>query len=325
MKVSVIIAAYNIQNYINRCLDSIIKQTLTEIEIIIVNDGSTDDTLKVISTFANEDTRIKVINKRNEGLIEARKSGFKIANGEFILFVDGDDWLEVRCLEILYKNAKNNKSDIVLYNAFYSYEDKKHPFDTFRINNIKKDIITELFIGNISPVIWAKFIRREFINSNNIEFPNGISYAEDLALVSNLFMNCPKISLSHERLYNYYQRNDSITKISNSKILEINKAVSFIKNKLDKNRLNNKYKEEFEYLIYMHMFISKVIMIPRLNHYNIEVYKQYKAKRIKTKNNKFIQHYLNNQNINGRIRIRIYNSSFYFGRAFDLSRKIINV
>lgn len=325
MKVSVIIAAYNIQDYIKRCLDSIINQTLIEIEIIVVNDGSTDDTLKFITTFANEDTRIKVINKKNEGLIEARKSGFKIANGEFILFVDGDDWLEVECLEILYKNAKNNKSDIVLYNAFYSYFDRKEPFDTFRIKNMKKDIVTELFIGNISPVIWAKFIRREFINLSDIEFPNDISYAEDLALVSNLFINSPKISFCHKRLYNYYQRNDSITKISNSKILEINKAMNFIKDKLDKNRLNNKYKEEFEYLIYMHMFISKVIMIPKLNHYNIEVYKQYKAKRIKTKNNKFIQYYLNNQNINGRIRIKLYNSGFYFGKAFDLSRKIIKL
>lgn len=248
-----------------------------------------------------------------------------MANGEFILFIDGDDWIENDCLEILYDNVKKNNSDIVLYNAFYSYDDRKEPFDTFRIKNMKNDIVTELFIGNISPVIWAKFIRREFINLSDIEFPNDISYAEDLALVSNLFINSPKISFCHKRLYNYYQRNDSITKISNSKILEINKAMNFIKDKLDKNRLNNKYKEEFEYLIYMHMFISKVIMIPKLNNYNIEVYKQYKAKRIKTKNNKFIQYYLNNQNINGRIRIKLYNSGFYFGKAFDLSRKIIKL
>ncbi|MDU7454058.1 MULTISPECIES: glycosyltransferase family 2 protein [Clostridium] len=325
MKVSVIIPAYNIEDYIGRCLESIIKQTLKDIEIIVVNDGSNDNTLAIINVFARKDNRIKIVDKKNKGSIEARKSGFKVANGEFILFIDGDDWIENDCLEILYDNVKKNNSDIVLYNAFYSYDDRKEPFDTFRIKNMKNDIVTELFIGNISPVIWAKFIRREFINLSDIEFPNDISYAEDLALVSNLFINSPKISFCHKRLYNYYQRNDSITKISNSKILEINKAMNFIKDKLDKNRLNNKYKEEFEYLIYMHMFISKVIMIPKLNNYNIEVYKQYKAKRIKTKNNKFIQYYLNNQNINGRIRIKLYNSGFYFGKAFDLSRKIIKL
>ena len=325
MKVSVIIPAYNIEDYIGRCLESIIKQTLKDIEIIVVNDGSNDNTLAIINVFARKDNRIKIVDKKNKGSIEARKSGFKVANGEFILFIDGDDWIENDCLEILYDNVKKNNSDIVLYNAFYSYDDRKEPFDTFRIKNMKNDIVTELFIGNISPVIWAKFIRREFINLSDIEFPNDISYAEDLALVSNLFINSPKISFCHKRLYNYYQRNDSITKISNSKILEINKAMNFIKDKLDKNRLNNKYKEEFEYLIYMHMFISKVIMIPKLNNYNIEVYKQYKAKRIKTKNNKFIQYYLNNQNINGRIRIKLYNSGFYFGIAFDLSRKIIKL
>ena len=168
MKVSVIIPAYNIEDYIGRCLESIIKQTLKDIEIIVVNDGSNDNTLAIINVFARKDNRIKIVDKKNKGSIEARKSGFKVANGEFILFIDGDDWIENDCLEILYDNVKKNNSDIVLYNAFYSYDDRKEPFDTFRIKNMKNDIVTELFIGNISPVIWAKFIRREFINLSDI-------------------------------------------------------------------------------------------------------------------------------------------------------------
>ena len=101
MKVSVIIPAYNIEDYIGRCLESIIKQTLKDIEIIVVNDGSNDNTLAIINVFARKDNRIKIVDKKNKGSIEARKSGFKVANGEFILFIDGDDWIENDCLEIL--------------------------------------------------------------------------------------------------------------------------------------------------------------------------------------------------------------------------------
>ena len=98
MKVSVIIAAYNIEKYIQRCIESVVNQSEREIEIIIVNDGSTDNTLNIINKVNELDDRIIVINKKNQGLIEARKTGLKYANGEFILFLDGDDWLENNCI-----------------------------------------------------------------------------------------------------------------------------------------------------------------------------------------------------------------------------------
>ena len=131
MKVSIIIAAYNIDQYIERCINSIINQTLKDIEIIVVNDGSKDRTLDIIKDIASKDSRIKIIDKQNQGLIEARKSGMKIANGEYLLFVDGDDWLEIDTLEKLYKNAKSNNSDIVIYNAYNSYDNSKYKLNIF--------------------------------------------------------------------------------------------------------------------------------------------------------------------------------------------------
>lgn len=125
IKVSIIVAAYNIEKYIYKCIDSIRKQTFKDIEIIIVNDGSTDSTLNIIRNLALKDSRIRIIDKKNEGLIEARKSGLDVANGEYILFVDGDDWLELDALEKLYNNAINNNSDIVIYNAYNSYDNNK--------------------------------------------------------------------------------------------------------------------------------------------------------------------------------------------------------
>lgn len=324
MKVSVIIAAYNIEDYIGRCLKSVIQQTLTDIDIIVVNDGSTDNTLSIINDIAQKDNRIKVINKKNAGLIEARKSGFKVSNGEYILFIDGDDWLERGCLKRLYDKAKKSDADIVIYNAFYSYDNKKELLDIFKIKNTTKvDFLKELFLGNINPSIWSKFISRKFLNLNNFKFPSNISYAEDLATVSNMFMNTPKIILCKESLYNYYQRSNSITKISNDKILEIDKAINFIEDKLIENKLKKIYEKEFEYLTYMHMFISKVIMIEQINKFNKQLYKQYKNKNINSKKNKYIQEYIKKQNRNGRIRINAYDRSFYLGKSFDLSRNLI--
>lgn len=324
MKVSVIIAAYNIEDYIKRCLDSVIKQTLIDIEIIVVNDGSDDNTLNIINDFAGKDNRINVVNKKNQGLIEARKSGLEVANGEYILFVDGDDWIESDCLDKLYNISKKNDFDIVIYNAFYSYDDRKEKFDTFQINNKHKtDFLKKLFLGEISPNIYSKFIKRKFLILNNIQFPKYITYAEDLATVSSIFIKFPKIGICNERLYNYYQRANSITKLSNNKILEIDKAMKFIENNLKENNLYKKYEKEFEYLIYMHMFISKVVMISDLNKFNKIVYNQYKNKNIKSKNNKYIQSYICKQNKNGRIRINLYDKAFYLGKSFDFIRNLI--
>ena len=128
MKVSVIIAAYNIEEYIERCIESVINQSEIEIEIIIVNDGSTDNTLNIIKKMSDLDERIIIINQKNQGLVEARKRGLKNANGKFILFLDGDDWLENNCVEELYKTAIDKNADVVLYNAYKAYEDKKETF-----------------------------------------------------------------------------------------------------------------------------------------------------------------------------------------------------
>lgn len=122
IKISVIVPAYNIEQYIERCLISIKNQTLDDIEIIVVNDGSIDNTLSKIKKCSSGDNRIKIINKKNQGSIEARKSGLKEATGKYILFVDGDDWLEKDALNILYKKAEEDLADIVIYNAFDVYD-----------------------------------------------------------------------------------------------------------------------------------------------------------------------------------------------------------
>lgn len=325
MKVSVIISAYNIENYIERCLLSIVNQTLKDIEVIVVNDGSTDKTLEIIKNTQDKYNTIKVVNQKNKGLIEARKAGLKVAKGEYILFVDGDDWLELNALELLYNNATNNEADIVIYNAFLSYDDKKEEFNVINDNSLdKKDYIKNLFLGKVLPCIWSKFIKLEFIKVNNIKFPSDISFAEDLATSASLFMNNPKVSILRENLYNYYQRNDSITNKKNVKVLEVNKALSFIKDNLIEKNIYLRYEEEFEYMVYRNLFEFWFL----LNEYCYEdsfgttLFKQYRDRNIDINKNSFISKRIDNHPLSLRIRIKSYNKNYNYGKFYDNLRKL---
>lgn len=322
MKVSVIIAAYNIEKYIQRCIESVVNQSEREIEIIIVNDGSTDNTLNIINKVNELDDRIIVINKKNQGLIEARKTGLKYANGEFILFLDGDDWLENNCIEELYKTANDKKADVVLYNAYMVYDDRKEIFDTFIekfIDDIKKNPVKNLLLLNISPTIWSKFIKKSFIEENNIEFPQNISYAEDLAAVLNIFINKPKIVCNEKRLYNYYQRNDSISNKISSKVLEIDDAIQFIKEKLVEINIYYENKEEFEYTVFRHLLISKILRFNYLYPERKKVFQQYKARNIDINKNKYIIRDLSYGNRNLKLRINLYNLNYSIATLCDKS------
>ena len=112
VKVSVIVPAYNVEGYINDCLESLVNQTLKEIEIIVVNDGSTDRTSEIISKFSAKDSRMKIINQENQGLSAARNNGMQQATGEYIGFVDSDDYIDLDFYEKLYEAAKTNDADI---------------------------------------------------------------------------------------------------------------------------------------------------------------------------------------------------------------------
>ncbi len=324
MKVSVIVSAYNIEEYIEKCLLSIMNQTLYDIEIIIVNDGSRDNTLKKIKDIAKNDKRINIINQENKGSIEARKAGLNIANGEYILFVDGDDWLEINALELLYENAINNNSDIVIYDAYLSYDDRKENLNIISDNNIdENDYIKNLFLSKLEPSIWSKFVKTDFIRTNNIRFPSDISYAEDLAAVSCWFMHNPKVTILNENLYNYYQRETSITKTKNTKALEVDKAISFIKEILIEKNLYNKYIAEFECLVYMHQFHYCFLDYANEEGLNIKLYEQYKRRNINIKRNKYISDKIKKYPLSLRIRTNSYDKGYKCGKLYDSLRDLV--
>ncbi|HDM8070133.1 glycosyltransferase family 2 protein [Vibrio harveyi] len=258
MKISILIAAYNVERYIEKCIKSCINQTYKNIEIIVVNDGSTDKTAEVISKIA--DPRLKVITQKNSGLIDARKSGLRNATGDYILFLDGDDWIKNSTIEKLLGKAISGNFDIVGFKYYLAYEcgnlvEESYYKSYHRLEGY--EFLENILTGCIVPHIVNKLIRTRFLEENNVKFPGGISFAEDVAISCAIGMKKPLACVVDEHLYYYYQREEALTKRASEKWLEMKSVTDFIYTELSENGLIEVYKDEFEYLVYTHHFVLK--------------------------------------------------------------------
>lgn len=286
--VSIITPCYNAVNYLERCLKSCINQTYKNIEIICINDGSTDGTLELLNKFSDIDNRIKIIDKFNEGVNDARKDGIKFSKGEFIVFLDSDDWIDESLIEKCLKKCIKYDLDILIFNYFYVKKEiiVKNKFPNIR--NVQEDLLKSIFIGDINPSLWNKIYKKKFLEKKLIELPKNLNYAEDLAIIATLAMSKPKISYINEYLYYYVATEGSITNSINNKVLDVAKAVEIIKNELIENRLYEKYKEEFEFLSYMHNFRYRASDIFRYkSDYNKVLYNTWRVQGINIRKNKY--------------------------------------
>lgn len=318
-KVSIIVAAYNIEKYIIRCLDSLINQTFKDIEIIVVNDGSIDNTLQKIKELSKNDKRIKVIDKQNGGLIEARKSGFKEARGSYVLFIDGDDWLKSNTIEILYNKAIENNYDIVCYKFLCAYDDgklvKSNQISIDEMNEY--DFLKEYLLGNVIPSIWSKFIKKSFIDDNNIVFPENISVAEDLAFSCSLGIYKPKSCVIDEYLYYYYQRDTSLGNEISKKTLELNEATKFIKTQLENKNLLHVYRYEFEYLAFIHNYLLKRDAIYGNNiAIGKQLHKNWRKMSIDIYKNKYCKKIIHKIPFKGKILFILFEKNYMVGRLY---------
>lgn len=219
-KVSVVIPVYKVENYIKKCVDSIINQTYENIEIILVDDGGNDNCPKICDEYAKKDQRIKVIHKENGGLSDARNEGIKNSTGDYIMFVDSDDWVDTKIIEHLVKIKEKYNADIAICNRFYAYEDGSNKLkydDTNKILKMNSDeaLIELCSFNNFDMSAWAKLYNNNLFD--NIKFPVG-KLCEDYYIMYQLFDLCQGVVYSSKPLYYYLQRKGSITK-NNKKIL----------------------------------------------------------------------------------------------------------
>ena len=236
-KVSVIMPVYNAEKYLRQCLDSIVNQTLKDIEIICVNDGSTDNSLDILKQYAAKDERFKIYNKRNTGPADTRNVGLKKASGEYLWFVDADDECALNACEIIYKKMSQNNLDVLCFcaNVYSEKEQKEVDFPWYNsfgniisYNNLEKVLIFNNYLSfgfRINGPLWNKAFSNHFINKNNVIFNSNIFINDDKLFYLYALINNPVVMFSLDKLYTYRQDfTDNVVgeiRKSNRKIFDI--------------------------------------------------------------------------------------------------------
>lgn len=246
IRVSIIVPVYNVYNYLDRCLKSIKEQTLKDIEVIVVNDGTPDTSQEIIDKYTAIDSRFKGYIKENGGLSDARNYGMTKARGEYIAFVDSDDYIEKDMYELMYNKAKENDSDIVECDFTWDYPNKVIEDKT----SVKENLLIDVRV-----VAWNKIYKRKFVEKTGIKFTKGVRY-EDVDWCYKLLANVSTFSSVHKCLYHYIQRNNSIANTQNERVRDIfivlNNTLFYYKEK----GIYDKFKDELEYIYMRYIFGS---------------------------------------------------------------------
>lgn len=210
-KVSVIVPVYNVEKYLKRCLDSLINQTLSDIDIICINDGSKDSSLQILEQYAQKDSRIVIYNQENSGLSVARNTGLEHASGEYIGFVDSDDWVDLDFYEKLYNSAQNNNADIAVADFIREHPKKKPKRLKLKEEKIYTTPEDKFMICKVhrEGCVWNKIYRTEFIHSINLKFVPKMYYEDRDFTIRSLYFS-KKLVTTPNTYYRYFVNPKSI-------------------------------------------------------------------------------------------------------------------
>lgn len=258
IKVSVIVPVYNVEGYIEKCLDSLVNQTLEEIEIIVVNDGSTDRSSIIIEKFLKSyPQKIVYLEKENGGLSDARNYGISHAKGEYIAFLDSDDYVKIDMYEKMYEKAKQENSDMVQCNFYWEYPNKRK-LGKMEICHNKKEMLEK---GRVEA--WNKLIKKEILEKTNIEFPKGYYY-EDVEFTYKLIPFLNQVSYLEEPYVYYIQREGSIANVQSERTREIFDVLDHVIQYYKQNGYYEQYQEELEYVYIRYAFCRSLLRMIKI-------------------------------------------------------------
>lgn len=271
-KISVIIPVYNVKDYLNKCLDSVMQQTYKNLEIVVIDDGATDGSQNICDEYASKDGRIKVIHKVNGGLSDARNVGYSESSGKYIFFLDSDDWLEKNTIEILYEALLRYDADIAVANYFYQYESycaSANVIEEVQVYN-RSQAMRELLRNNlIKNFAWGKLYKRELLEQYT--FPVGKLF-EDTYWTHLIFNQARKIILVKEELVHYFQRSTSISYMFDVRKLHI------LDGYMERREFVKKEYPELLYLIDETMIsLITSLYMDSMRHFNCKIHKKFKA------------------------------------------------
>lgn len=251
--ISVIIPVYNVEDYLAQCLDSICNQSFKDVEIICVNDGSTDASLDILNQYALKDNRISIIDQHNQGLAASRNNGLEKAKGDYVYFIDSDDYLELDALQRLHDNIISNDSDMVLF-KFQTVDDYHNVHNRgveFKIDKIFGDVDYDEFtftykdvkrhVMNSAFSACLKLYKRDFIDGAS--FPVGLNF-EDVPVHVKLMLEARRLSFVPESFYNYRSNPDSILN-SSANGFDIFKVIDMVEDYIRKNGYYDELENEF--------------------------------------------------------------------------------
>ncbi len=319
-KVSVIVPTYKAAKYLPKCLDSLINQTFKNFEIIIVSDGPDEDN-KIANEYALKDNRIKIIKDVNKGLGGARNAGLDIAKGEYIYFVDSDDWLEICTLETIINCIKDNNTDLVVFGVNVTGDALLHRRESeinyFKLKFIGLNEIKQEQILNTNVSTWNKLYKKEIIDKYNLRFPEKIQ-CEDFPFFFFYMLASKNAYYLNEPLYNYFRHDDcGMSKIYSGDFESVKDHITnckFLYDKLIKNNLYKSHQDTFYKILekyieislsYLHglreerkefkKYAKKIMKEMKINYSNMEFFKQHLITKEIIKN--MIIHNLRSSNI----------------------------
>jgi glycosyltransferase involved in cell wall biosynthesis len=246
-KISVIIPVYNVEKYLRECLDSVIHQTLKDLEIICVNDGSTDGSLAILEEYAKKDSRIIIIKQKNQGQGAARNRALKIAKGEYVQFLDSDDYLSKDACEILYHHANEKSLDMLLFGGYNfndgenillnnpywdkTYLDKNIDYSVFQVSKIK-NVVHRLPVS-----ACLCLYKRHFIAQKEIKFPQGLFYEDTFFFIKAITQAC-NIGINFSKLYQRRLHPEQVTQNWNKLFSDYLKIINLILSYLQSIKIN---------------------------------------------------------------------------------------
>ena len=256
-KVSVIVPVYNVENYIGRCIDSLVNQTLEDIEVVIVNDGSTDDSQKVIDDYVQKyPDKIKSFTIKNGGVANARNYALDKATGEYIGFVDSDDYVAKDMYEKLYNKAIEDNADIVNCGYYRETETRCVEKETAYNPEFGNSVFENPYlIVDSVPYIWNKIFKRKIIEDNKIRFPN-LKIYEDLVFTYELFVEANRVSKVFEPLYFYtVTRETSLTFKFSEKRFDIFEAFGILTEYMNQKGCLEQFRQEIIFTLLKHIYV----------------------------------------------------------------------
>lgn len=261
-RLSVIIPCYNVQEYLSKCIDSVIDNDLDDIEVILVNDGSKDDTLKIIKEYKKKyKDIIKIVDQENQGLSMARNAGIEVSTGEYITFLDSDDYVDFKMYKTMLEKAYEGNFDLVVCGVKMLYSDHELNVSSGLSKDCNSKEEVKEIMYNFYPAACNKLYKREVIG--DLRFKKGVWF-EDVEFMYRLLPHVKSIGIVNEYYYYYLQREGSITYVYNSKLYDFLYNLDGVVEYYKENGFYEEYKEELEYIYVRYLYATFIKRLAKM-------------------------------------------------------------